>query len=111
MNASTGRLIAIFDSPGCVGGDEEEQRVQAGIPERDAEAAPAAASSDAFGDELTHQASASGAERGAQRHLAARRAGAREQQVRYVRAGDQQQQSDCAEQPDSASRTRSRTTP
>ena len=52
----------------------------------------------AFGEELTHQPAASGAERGAHGQLALPRRSAREQQVRDVGAGDQQDECDGAEQ-------------
>ena len=52
---------------------------------------PAAASDETLGDELAHQPAAAGAEREPQRHLGSASGAAREQQVREVRARDQQQ--------------------
>ena len=57
-------------------------------------AAPSAASSTDFGQQLADQASASRAQRTAHAHLAAARGGTREQQVGQVHAGDQQDKSD-----------------
>ena len=51
-----------------------------------------------LGDELAHQAAAAGPEREPQRHLRSSRGAAREQQVREVRAGDQQQDPDARHQ-------------
>ena len=53
---------------------------------------------DVLGEELADQTPAPAAERGADRHLARPPAAAREQQVRDVRAGDQQDEADRAEQ-------------
>ena len=60
----------------------------------DAERAAEERDDEAFGEELTHQAAASRAERGAHRQLAAARAAAREEQIGEVGARDQQHQRD-----------------
>ena len=64
----------------------------------DAERAAEERDDEAFGEELTHQAAASRAERGAHRQLAAARAAAREEQIREVRARNQQHQRDTRRQ-------------
>ena len=53
---------------------------------------------EALGHELAHQAAAAGPEREPQRHLRPPRGAAREQQVREVRARDQQQDADARQQ-------------
>ena len=66
----------------------------------------------ALGQQLPHQPPAARAERRADGHLALARRRPRQQQVRDVRARDQQQQPDRAEQhPEVAGRCRSGTSP
>ena len=62
-----------------------------------------AGENEAFGQQLPHHPQAAGAERGTHGDLALASFGAREQQVRDVRAGDEQEERDRAEQqPDRA---------
>jgi hypothetical protein len=68
-------------------------------PERDRESGRAAgeAEDERFGEELTEQPSAAGAERDPHREFGAARRRAREQQVGHVRAGDEEHEADGAE--------------
>src|SRR5262249_51844440 len=66
--------------------------------EQDAEAAAYAREDHTFGEELSYQAAAAGAERGPHGELRLTRGRAREQQVRHVRARDQEDERDGAEQ-------------
>ena len=61
-------------------------------------APPSSAEQHAFGQQLPHQPLPAGAERGADRDFLLPPGGARQQQVRDVRAGDQQHQRHRAEQ-------------
>ena len=53
---------------------------------------------EALGEKLPHEAAPAAAERGPDRDLAVARRGARQQQVGHVRAADQQDEADRAEQ-------------
>jgi hypothetical protein len=75
-------------------GIDANQRLDARARDHEAERATHEREQDAFGQELAQQASASGAERRADRKLAAPCFGAREQQVGQVRARDQQYEAD-----------------
>ena len=83
------RSIASAARPG---GRVRPQHALGPVRDQEAEAAGEEREQQALGEELAHQPAARGAEREAHRHLALARRRAREQQVRDVRAGDQQHQ-------------------
>ena len=76
------------------GWGEPEQRAQRRICERESDCAAERPERDAFRKHLERQPSASGAQRRADRELLLAPVGAHEQQVRDVRAGDQEHESD-----------------
>ncbi len=71
---------------------------QAQRGEREADGAAGEREQDAFGEQLPQDAGAARAERRADRHLLLARHRARQQQVRHVRAGDEQDEPDRAGQ-------------
>ena len=77
-----------------------DQREQARAPERQrqAEAAAGERQQHVLGEELLQQPSAARARGGAQRHLLLPRGAGRQEQVRHVRAGDEQHEADGSEQ-------------
>ena len=71
--------------------------------ERETDGGGDAGEDQALGEQLPHHAESAGTERGTNRNLALAAFGAGEEEVRHVRAGDEQKKRDCAEeQPDGA---------
>ena len=80
-----------------------DQRLQRGVAERCADRAADQRQEDPLGQELPQDRGASRAQRRADRKLALPRLGARQQQVRQIRTGDEQHEADGALQhPESA---------
>ena len=77
---------------------KRDQRAHGGRRETQARGTAHQAEDDAFGEQLVGDASATGAERRAHRQLLLTSFGAHQQQVRHIRAGDQQHHADRAHQ-------------
>ena len=98
-NASTAGSIATASSRGRSFGPEREQHLHAGARERQPPSAvPTAAITRLSASICRTSCPRLGADRGADRELAAAPGGAHDQQVRHVRAGDQQDERDRAHQ-------------
>ena len=96
---------AAFADAGQIGGVDRQQRANARHAEREAEDAADQRQHDAFGEQLPHDAAAPGAQGRAHRNLAPASGRAHEQQVRDVRARDQQHEADGAPRTSSVDRT------
>ena len=99
VNARTRTSIVTFASRGSVNGGTISLRpLIIAYPSSRPSAPPSGGEQDVLGQELAHEAPPSGAERGADRDLALARRAARQRQVGEVRAADEQQHPDGAEQ-------------
>ncbi len=85
-------IDAAFGKTRNVAWRERHQGVRAPLGEEQAGRAGHHSQHQAFGDQLAHDAAAAGAYRGANGDLPRTRSGPREQQIRYIRARDQQHQ-------------------
>ena len=103
VKSRTRRSTLTAATRGMLAGFHQADEPDAGEREREADGGGHAGQHQALGEQLPHHAESAGAERRTDRDLALPAFGAREQQVRHVRAGDEQQKRDRAEQqPDGA---------
>ena len=94
MNSSTSGSTATSLVRGRLVGIGADQRLHADARQPQAEGAAGDRQQHAFGHELPEQPAAAGAERRAHGKLTMTGLGARQQQVREIRAGDEQHESD-----------------
>ncbi len=98
VNASTGKSTRICCSIGNISGTTLRSRRTPHAASSQSQCAAGQCQDQTFGEQLADDARTPRTERAANGDLLLARSGARQQQIRQIRAGDQQQQSDRAEQ-------------